>query len=50
MLQDEINILNLQIQENQTELNKGIENFRLRLRALYIAGNDSYASDRKSVV
>lgn len=40
----EIESLSQQIAEKEAEIADGVELFRERLRALYIAGNDSYAS------
>ena len=44
LYQAEIDELSASIEERQAEIDEGIEQFRLRLRAMYIAGNDSYAS------
>lgn len=40
----EISDLSAQVEQKQLEVDEGIEKFRKRIRALYIAGNDSYAS------
>lgn len=40
----EIEDINAEIAQKQTEIDEGVELFRQRLRAIYIAGNDSYAS------
>ena len=42
--QEEIDSINAEIEERQAEIDEGVELFRQRLRAIYIAGNDSYAS------
>ena len=39
-----ISILENQISEKQTDIDSGIEDFKSRLRAMYISGNTSYAS------
>ena len=39
-----ISILENQISEKQTDIDIGIEDFKSRLRAMYISGNTSYAS------
>lgn len=44
LYQLEIDELATQIEEKEAEIEEGIEQFKLRLRAMYIAGNDSYAS------
>jgi peptidoglycan hydrolase CwlO-like protein len=44
LYESEIEELNTQIEAKEAEIDEGIEQFRQRLRALYIAGNDSYAS------
>lgn len=40
----EIEDINAEIAQKQAEIDEGVELFRQRLRAIYIAGNDSYAS------
>lgn len=44
LYQADIDTLSASIEERQADIDEGIEQFRLRLRAMYIAGNDSYAS------
>ncbi len=44
LLETDIEQLNLDIEQKQIDVDKGIEQFRKRLRALYISGNDSLAS------
>ena len=44
LMEDNIESLNSDIEKKQTEVDEGIKLFRERLRALYIAGNDSVAS------
>lgn len=44
LCQEDIDRLSADIEEKQADIDEGVEQFRLRLRAMYIAGNDSYAS------
>lgn len=44
LYQADIDELSASIEERQADIDEGIGQFRLRLRAMYIAGNDSYAS------
>lgn len=44
LYEEEIASLSAQIDEKNAEIENDVEKFRQRLRALYIAGNDSYAS------
>lgn len=44
LMQDNITALEKKVDEKQVEVDDGIKLFRKRLRALYIAGNDSLAS------
>ena len=42
--QDKLDELSVDIEEHQAEVDDGVEQFRKRLRSIYISGNDSYAS------
>ena len=42
--QQNISVLESEIQQKQQEVDEGIEDFKSRLRAMYISGNASYAS------
>ncbi|MGN1305680.1 MAG: murein hydrolase activator EnvC family protein [Oscillospiraceae bacterium] len=42
--QDKLDELSIDIEEHQAEVDEGVEQFRKRLRSIYISGNDSYAS------
>ncbi len=44
LCESDIADLTEQISAKEAEVEEGVENFRKRLRAIYIAGNDSYAS------
>ena len=44
LCRQEIKDINAEITQKQAEIDEGVELFRQRLRAIYIAGNDSYAS------
>ena len=43
-LELQINTNQRNIEKKQAEINKGIEDFKQRLRAMYIAGSDSYTT------
>ncbi|MBQ2823693.1 MAG: peptidoglycan DD-metalloendopeptidase family protein [Oscillospiraceae bacterium] len=44
LYEDEVAILEFSISEKESELEEGVQLFRQRLRALYMAGSSSYAS------
>lgn len=44
LLQGDIDTLGVQIAAKEVEINQGIEDFKKRLRAMYMNGSDSLAS------
>lgn len=44
LYQDKIEEISADIEARQAEVDEGVEQFRKRLRSIYISGNDSYAS------